>query len=269
MLSEKAFAKINLILTLRGKRDGLHLIDSVFYLTDLADHLTLEITDEDYNEVVYTDGRSYEKDTALITANLIKEKFSTKSVKVTISKHIPEGGGLGGSSADAGAVARLMQRAFCLPTIQEELLLKVGSDVPFCYRNLHARVRGIGEEVEAITLPKLYVALVIPSSGVSTAQSYAKYDQIGGDDGDVDEFLTKLRSRKKVTCVNALERASTKLNSDIAVGKEIVASVGFDGYGMTGSGSTLFGFCYQEDEFYKKLALIKEKVNGDFKIFYQ
>ena len=47
MLSEKAFAKINLILTLRGKRDGLHLIDSVFYLTDLADHLTLEITDKD------------------------------------------------------------------------------------------------------------------------------------------------------------------------------------------------------------------------------
>ena len=101
-----ANAKINLSLAVTGKApNGYHTIDTVILPITLSDTVCVALADT--VTVCYTDGRVYPDDVAYKTAKAICKRFGLSGVSVRIDKRIPEGAGLGGSSADAAAYEQI------------------------------------------------------------------------------------------------------------------------------------------------------------------
>jgi 4-diphosphocytidyl-2-C-methyl-D-erythritol kinase len=173
----QAHAKLTLTLKVTGTRpDGYHLIDAEMISLDLADTLVFEPGDG--LEVVGGTG-------AQVPAgddNLVRRALAAvgRTARVILTKRIPAGGGLGGGSSDAAAVLRW---AGC-----HDLALagRLGGDVPFCVSGGRARVRGIGEVVDALpseeTTGRAFT-LLTPPWGVSTVAVYGEWDRMGGPTG--------------------------------------------------------------------------------------
>jgi 4-diphosphocytidyl-2-C-methyl-D-erythritol kinase len=96
---------------------------------------------------------------------------------ITIEKRVPVGGGLGGGSADAGAVLRALNALAPRPLADVELLalgLRLGSDVPFLTTTAPlALAWGRGERLLSLpALPSRRVVLATFPEGVPTADAY-------------------------------------------------------------------------------------------------
>ena len=112
MFSSSAFAKINLLLKVTGRRnDGYHLLDSLVSFCEFGDRL--EISLNEARDEIITEG-TFGKEIG--DNNIIKNirKISRNdqmgtACKDTIRKEIPIGAGLGGSS-DAATTLRLLSQ---------------------------------------------------------------------------------------------------------------------------------------------------------------
>ena len=256
MITIDAPAKINLSLAIIGKKGNKHLIDSIFIPFDgLVDIISLNKRSDKVVSIRYTDGRVYENDTAFLCAKKIVDRYDTNGCDIVIEKNIPEGKGLGGSSADAGIVARAMQKAYAIESIDMDLLLSIGSDVPYFYVGGAKRVKGLGEVIEDIDLPKMYIVIVVPKTSVSTKACYELYDSIGGDEGNIDNFIEGIKDGTSFK--NALTKAACTLNADVESCIGYVKKAGFYG-GMTGSGSAVFGVETNQTRFLQKLNKLKK-----------
>jgi 4-diphosphocytidyl-2-C-methyl-D-erythritol kinase len=97
-----------------------------------------------------------------------------RSARVRVTKNIPNGGGLGGGSADAAAV--LLWAG--LTDLRAASTL--GADIPFCMTGGRARVTGIGELIEPLPPRGLTVTLFAPPLHVPTPAVYRAWDALGG-----------------------------------------------------------------------------------------
>lgn len=242
-------------LDITGVKDGMHLIDTVIVPIGLADILKVSVSDE--FSVSYKYGRVYRDDTALKAAKLISEAFGTPPVKAVITKRIPEGKGLGGSSADAAGLARAMGELFEFGTIPRDILIKIGSDVPAMYANRPVRVRGAGEDVVPIDIGKLYIITAEADYCIGTREAYARYDKIGGDKADIEGFLAG-----RSPAVNALERAAVALEPRIEGLKTLLKASGLPEVVMTGSGSGFVGFTRQRAEYEYAKEYLESHIGG-------
>jgi 4-diphosphocytidyl-2-C-methyl-D-erythritol kinase len=96
---------------------------------------------------------------------------------IELEKHIPIGGGLGGGSADAGAVLRALDAMADAPlgtTRLLEIAATIGADVPFLTSDhAYALAWGRGERMLALhPPPPREVLLLIPPFSVNTAEAY-------------------------------------------------------------------------------------------------
>ncbi|SDX14992.1 4-diphosphocytidyl-2-C-methyl-D-erythritol kinase [Ruegeria halocynthiae] len=171
-MTAEAFApaKINLTLHVTGQRaDGYHLLDSLVAFAEVGDRLcltpgpdlSLSITGE------FSDGVPSDH------CNLVWQAAEAAgwTGRIHLEKQLPHGGGVGGGSSDAAAILRLlMQQGIGIPP---HVPLSLGADVPVCVRPASARMRGIGEQIEAIALPKLPALLVNPGIAVPTGAVFA------------------------------------------------------------------------------------------------
>ena len=106
-------AKINLFLHVTGKRDdGYHELETVFQFLDFHDLLRFELTGE--SGIVRIDDHPYalpQSDLIIRSSELLASTQGLKNpagVKVTLTKVIPPGSGMGGGSSNA-ATTRLFQ----------------------------------------------------------------------------------------------------------------------------------------------------------------
>lgn len=180
-----AQAKLNLHLRVLAREDsGFHSLETIFHRIDLADDVTVEIT---------RDSRSIEVEGAetgrpeLNLAFRAAEAFSRHSgwpsgFRIQLTKRIPVGAGLGGGSADAGAVLRALNavapRRIGAPGLLS-LAAALGSDVPFLTsESVMALAWGHGERMLALpALPRQDVLLMTPEFSVSTADAYRWLDE--------------------------------------------------------------------------------------------
>jgi len=172
-----ALAKLTISLRVVGRRDdGFHLIDAEMVTVDLADELVF--TDGDGLDVTRTDAKW--PDVGNGDDNLVRRALRAvgRTAHVRLTKRIPPGAGLGGGSADAGAVFRWAG------VDDPGLAATVGADVPFCVRGGRARVTGIGEIVDPLPFLPLELTLVLPPFGCSTPAVYRRWDDLGGPTGD-------------------------------------------------------------------------------------
>lgn len=177
-----AYAKLTLSLRVTGVRpDGYHELDAVM-VSITEPHDELAITPAGTMSLTITG--PYADGVPADASNLAWQAAAAstrESFAIEIHKGIPHGAGLGGGSADAAAVLVALGAD---PAIGARL----GADVPFCMRGGAARVRGVGDEVEAVDVPELAVVTVTPPFGCSTAAVYRAWDELGGPQGEHNDL---------------------------------------------------------------------------------
>lgn len=178
MIKEHAYAKVNLALDVVRKRpDGYHDLKMIMLPLTLYDELTFEPSDE----LTLVSDIYIEQNIILKAASLMQETFHvTQGAKMTLTKRIPIGAGLGGGSADVAATLRGLNALWHLNRSLSELeplALKLGSDTLFCLYNKPAYVYGRGDHLMFVAAPPLSaIYLVYPDLHVSTKTIFMKHE---------------------------------------------------------------------------------------------
>jgi len=176
-----AQAKVNLALRILGPAtDGYHSIETVFLRLDLADSVTVRIAGGSRSLTCEPPvSENPEDNLGFRAASLFSDATGWPGgFEINIEKRIPVGAGLGGGSADAAAVLRILNALAPRPVANEKLLdiaALVGADVPFLTsEHVMALGSGRGERLEPLApLPERSLALIVPTRGMSTADAYA------------------------------------------------------------------------------------------------
>jgi 4-diphosphocytidyl-2-C-methyl-D-erythritol kinase len=185
-----AQAKLNLFLrVLERESSGYHQIETLFCRMALSDTVTVRVTAgrrtiECAGERVPAGGLGPpEKNLAWRAASAYAEATGFASgFEISIEKRIPVGGGLGGGSADAGGVLRVLNALNPRPIAMPELLrlaAALGADVPFLTQDEStlALAWGRGERMSLLSaLPPSAVWLLVPETPVNTADAYRWLD---------------------------------------------------------------------------------------------
>ena len=171
-------AKLNLFLHILGRRaDGYHLLQSPFVLIDWCDTLHLErrsdgqLQRHDLGPALPAD------DLCLRAARLLQTESGTAwGADIHILKRVPSGAGMGGGSSDAATTLLGLNQLWGLHWPRERLLAlgaRLGADVPFFIGGHNAFVEGIGEQLQPITVPVQWYAVLKPAASLPTAQIFA------------------------------------------------------------------------------------------------
>jgi len=193
-----AQAKINLALRILGKRpDGYHSIETVFLRVSLGDDVRVHIREKTRTlRCGVMRDQPEAENLAFRAAELYaKETGWPHGFEIVIKKRIPIGGGLGGGSADAAAVLRILNAISEDPVSNEELramAFQLGSDVPFLASDYTTALAwGRGEQLLGLPpLPSRDAYLFFPPFGVPTGEAYALFDESRGDGPSESPELT-------------------------------------------------------------------------------
>lgn len=246
-----AYAKLNLTLEIVGAAGGYHMLDSVVTTIDLADEVTVTArTDGAVNIEMCGAGGAvieYERNTAVRAAKLFCQKFSVGGADISVRKDIPFAAGLGGSSADAAGVLRAMCTLHGIPLEEAAPLADmVGSDTRYLLTGGYARMRGRGGDVTPIQggLP-LDFLIIVPPHGVSTADCYARYDDMpsavrGYSERAAAAITSGDRQALCANLYNALYQPARSLCREVEEALAEAVSLNPMGAAMTGSGSAVF-----------------------------
>jgi len=249
LMQETGWAKINLALHVRARRsDGYHAIETLFAFVDGGDGIVAEVANADSLTIVgeFADGLSTGGDNLVFQVlTLLRARYGADRVPplaVTLTKRLPVAAGIGGGSADAAAMARLVRTHF-LPELGDSTLARIiaplGADIAACVASTTCRGVGVGEELSAV--PELQlggtpVLLVNPRQPVATGPVFAAWDGI--DRGEL--FGDPAGRAQLLAARNDLQRAAIAQCPAIV---DVLTELGALGPWLTrmsGSGATCF-----------------------------
>ena len=250
----RAPAKINLSLLIAGKRaDGFHELETVMAKIDLCDEILIESHDEDGIELVCqgTHWAPAGPENLVYRATQMAFDLAGRSagVRLTLTKNIPAGSGLGGASSDAASTLMGLNRHFALGLSQTQLshiAAALGSDIAFFLYGPLAFCSGRGEKIAEIPTPFAFrVLLLLPDVHVSTKQVYAnyhhdlqRYEQLHRQ---IQSHLAENRiDRFARMRANMLAESCFDLFAELGDLKSKVESLGLGPVCLSGSGSALF-----------------------------
>lgn len=181
---ELAPAKINLTLEVAGRRDdGFHEIASLVAFADAGDRVTLEPGAPPGVSVSGPFAGSLAGLNILDRALLLLQERAPRLAlgAVHLEKRLPVAAGIGGGSADAGALLRAVRRANGAASDGVDWLgiaRALGADVPACFASRSLWMTGTGEALSDMAggLPPLFAVLVNPLAEVphdKTARVFA------------------------------------------------------------------------------------------------
>lgn len=180
-------AKINLFLAITGiRQDGYHSLVSLVSTLDFGDIIGIR-----YNPKGYTDSIkcsipeiANENNLAFKALQLFRTKYNfSGTIKLSIDKHIPLEGGLGGGSSNATTTLlglnQLFNNAISSKDIHK-LAVQIGSDCPLFINKGFSVIKGRGEKVYPIecalkeSLKNTTIILFKPDFSISTIWAYEK-----------------------------------------------------------------------------------------------
>ena len=235
-LTDRAYAKLNLALHVRGKMpDGRHAIETIFAFCADGDELTARPGPRFELHV------SGETASELGPENLVSDAWTdlkrasgiNEGVFFTLDKRLPVASGLGGGSADAAAALRLMTQLWELDaSVAEEVAPGLGADVPACLLAQCCRGEGAGDELEPIDLglTGTPVLLINPRLALPTGEVFAAWDKI--DQGPLSGWRQG-RNDLEVPAIKLVPQIATVLNW-------LRTQPGANFVRMSGSGATCF-----------------------------
>jgi 4-diphosphocytidyl-2-C-methyl-D-erythritol kinase len=199
VIHARAHAKINLALAVGpprppgGTHAGYHPIASWMHAIDLHDEITLTHAAETRYDLAWANETPIEwaLDADLcVRAHRALEALTGRTLPILlrVRKSIPAGGGLGGGSADAGAVLLALRELFALELSDGALAAcahALGTDIPFfvdpeawraCQSPRPAIVSGLGDRIERTVRRSDPLTLICPPFGCPTGAVYRAFD---------------------------------------------------------------------------------------------
>ena len=243
-MQETAYAKINLALHVRRRRkDGYHELETLFAFVDAGDVLSASSAEQDSVQMLGEFAGGLDDPFDNLVAKALSKLPRSEGLAITLEKNLPVAAGLGGGSADAGAVFRIVRERFGLPDDWQERAAALGADVPACVESHTCIGRGTGTELEPAddSLAGTPVLLVNPRLPLSTGPVFKAWD--GADRGPMpqgDARTIALQGR------NDLEAPAIELCPEIA---DVLAAMrGTSPFlaRMSGSGATCFALFENE-----------------------
>ncbi len=180
-LTETAYAKINLALHVRRRReDGYHELETLFAFVDAGDVLSAKIAEQDSVETFGEFAGALDDPFDNLVAKALNVLPRTQGLAITLEKNLPVAAGLGGGSADAGSVFRIVEAMHGLPQDWEARAARLGADVPACVRSEMAIGRGTGTELEPVEndLAGMAVLLVNPRIPLATGPVFTAWNGV-------------------------------------------------------------------------------------------
>lgn len=264
-------AKLNLGLNIvRRREDGYHDLQTVFYPVGKYNGTPenpepfcdiIEITPAPETEFILT-GRPVncplEKNLVFKAWKLFKSCYENcgasssgqperffPDFSVRLEKHLPDGAGLGGGSADATFVLLILNELTGFPFSESRLAdmaLQLGADCPFFVYNTPCYAEGVGEKMQTLDLDLKgwWCVLVKPEVSISTKEAFAgvtplmpsvNLKEIVGY--PVDLWQDKMR--------NDFEDSLFPNHPVLDEIKSGLLKLGASYAAMSGSGSTVFG----------------------------
>ena len=242
-------AKINLGLNIVKKReDGYHNIESVFYPIPLFD--ILEVIPKNNSNKPFCievidlpdDGKPNLVEKAY---RALSAKYEIPPIEVVLKKCIPFAAGLGGGSADAAYMLKILSEMF-IENISDEELHEIGkgigADVPFFIKNKPVFAEGIGTEFSDIdlSLKGYYIVLIKPDIAISTAEAYSGVTP-ANPNYDLKETLKLPINEWKGVVKNDFEDSLFPKYPRLKAIKDALYEAGAEYASMSGSGSSIFG----------------------------
>lgn len=235
---ETAYAKINLALHVRKRReDGYHELETLFAFVDAGDLLSVAPAERDCLATIGEFAGAIDDPFGNIVGKALTMLPHGQGWAVMLEKNLPVAAGLGGGSADAGALFRMVERANGLPQDWREKAASLGADVPACVLSETCLGRGTGTELEPVEndLAGTPVLLVNPRIPLATGPVFKAWDGI--DRGALPEGSVREIARSGR---NDLETPAISLCPAIA---DLLAALGETApwlARMSGSGATCF-----------------------------
>ncbi|MEI2749544.1 MAG: 4-(cytidine 5'-diphospho)-2-C-methyl-D-erythritol kinase [Ferruginibacter sp.] len=253
-------AKINIGLNILGKRaDGFHDLQTIFYPVGCKDILEL-IPADAKNDIPYTyssSGRAVDGNEAenlcIKALQLIRKDYpALPSLKIHLHKEIPMGAGLGGGSADAAFMLKLIDQYFELHLTEAQLsvyALQLGSDCPFFLYNKPCLATGRGEQLQPVELDlsAYSILLVNPGIHVNTGWAFRSLELEKNSTDLTAAIKAPIESWKQVI-TNDFEKPVFKEYPAIADVKNQLYEAGAVYAAMSGSGSTVFGIFPEQSQ---------------------
>ena len=258
----RAPAKINLSLLIAGKRpDGYHEIETVMAKVNFYDEILVQPTRKAGIDLACTGpypAPQGQDNLVYQAAKMLLESYgSPANVKITLTKNIPAGSGLGSASSDAAATLIGLNKYLNLGPPDDrlaELAGRLGSDVAFFLGGPIAFCTGKGEKIKKLDENFNFLALLIlPDVTVSTKRVYANYKP---DKPIYEKLSARINShiRKNridlvsAMCANMLQKSCFSLYRELAELKAGIESAGISPCCLSGSGSAMFSTMAGGDE---------------------
>ena len=238
-----AYAKINLALHVRRRRDdGYHELETLFAFVDAGDVVSAKPAAQDELRTVGEFAAQLTDPFNNIVGSALKALPHGPGWAVTLEKNLPVAAGLGGGSADAGAVFRMVEAQFGLPDDWQQRAAKLGADVPACVHSVTCIGRGTGTELTELAndLAATPVLLVNPRVPLSTGPVFAGWDGVDRGalpQGPVSEIAREGRNDLEPSAI-ALCPPIAAVLAGLAQTQPVLAR-------MSGSGATCFALYSQ------------------------
>lgn len=178
-LAETAYAKINLALHVRRRReDGYHEIETVFAFVDDGDRLVASPASRDVVNVKGEFAGALDDPLGNIVAKALARFRHVPGWSVILEKRLPVAAGLGGGSADAGAIIRMVRQWGGLPEDWRVRAAGLGADVPACVESVTCIGTGTGTDLRPLAsdLAGTPVLLVNPRVPLATGPVFQAWD---------------------------------------------------------------------------------------------
>ena len=250
-------AKINLGLNIVSKRaDGYHNLETVFYPIPLTDALEIKLMGDEFPSEVPCDLKitdnavdcDEQKNLVVKAYNMIAADFKIPRIHAHLVKRIPSQAGMGGGSADAAYMIRLLDERF---------RLNIG--IP----EMERYSESIGNELMPVSGPgdnmKGYYIVVVKRDdiAVSTKDAYAAITPKQPAKCCRDIVRQPIETWKD-ELINDFEAPIFAMHPELAEIKQKLYNLGAVYAAMSGSGSAIFGI------FKHKPANIEEQFDGMF-----
>ncbi len=277
-LHAAAHAKLNLTLDVTGRReDGYHDLRMVMQEIALGDDLSLHL-DTDAAWSVCTESREIPADGENLAlraaAGFFREAgISCSGLTAFLRKRVPVCAGLGGGSADAAAVLRLLQEHYGCPLPEERLMSlaeEIGSDVPFALFGGTALAEGKGERLTRLDpLQDCFFVLCKPPFPVSTPVLYHAIDRVTIRKRPDTEAVCRALAEGDLPAAaenlyNVFYPLVAEEHPEVLKIAEILRDSGALGVSMSGSGPTMFGLFSEREPAEAAAALLGKRYTDTF-----
>lgn len=270
--SSRAPAKVNLTLKVHGKRpDGYHELTSlVAFAEDVCDVVHIAFGTETLADRVSFTGPfgsavpEADNTASRVLAAVRAEVPELRHLTVAIEKRIPLASGLGGGSADAAAIVRVLHDLIgpgqSAKIDWTSVAKSIGADVPVCIASRAQVMSGVGERLNDIRkFPPVYAVLMTPLSFALDNKTKRVFEHLNAEVAVTSDTKTSgaepsLKTPADVvSCVstvgNDLLPAASELMPEIAIGlSALSAQSECMTVSLSGAGPTVFGLFLTEEK---------------------